>query len=686
MKKNWLIQVSLFFLATACLVSAGLLRQPARKGRENIADIARTSKGGNPDLAVLTVMPGAVRALALNSMWIRMQRMYRTGQYYDAYELSRLICDLQPHYAGAWGYCGWHMAWNVSVKAKTAEERWKWVYGGIGLLRDEGLPRNPHDLIFYKELGWIYQQKIGGMMDNYHWSYRARWAKMMQDLLGAPPVNVESDISMEESTKRAIDSFRPVADAPLDKSPEIQADEMVQSRVLNRLLTEYPELAKLVDKLGKLGVSPDENFLDACNRLGMDVQFSSVRSYHRPHGKEGEQKLFKLINSPEYRLKDNRYREYTGWENLPAFEKLLSFIRAQLLWNRYRLDPDFMLKLMEEYKAPIDWRHSVSHALYWYERGLDQCEIENPTDFDERNVHRLILQSLRQLTFTGRVNLTIRPGSPNYPIYNEYPDLRLVFPTHERHCVFIDRMLDWYRENKGWDYDYGKNDFAAGHYNYLSAAIAALFADNQRQKAQALFDFGKSHYSPPDQPEWKKNVLEEFMTAYVKGALEAKAYGVTNTLLEISIKKAILAKGILKDEEKYKNRKKAYLSLYYGYQKKAVSDRTRIPAHLRKVISTVIRDLLLYPESIGVKLTPSQKSDIYLAMLAEDNKFSEPPGILAPVYEDYYMALQITSRYGGLDFEKAFPRPPFLKEYIEQKKQQIYRERRTDGSAIERDQ
>ena len=142
---------------------------------------------GNPDLAAMTLIPGGLRVVALNWLWIKMTSAHQEGRHHDAYELSRLICKLEPYYPGAWAYCSWNMAWNVSVETHTREERWQWVYNGLKLLRDEAIPKNPRSIVLYYELGWIFAMKLGGRLDNYHWSYKERWASMMQALLGAPP-------------------------------------------------------------------------------------------------------------------------------------------------------------------------------------------------------------------------------------------------------------------------------------------------------------------------------------------------------------------------------------------------------------------------------------------------------------------------------------------------------------------
>lgn len=682
--RRYIVQLLIVATAIILVVAAGLVQEPARRARYHSEQMNRGDRESSPDLALMTVMPGAVRAVALSILWSRMQSMHQEGRHHDAYELSRLICKLEPYYPGAWAYCGWNMAWNVSVETHTKEERWQWVYNGIKLLRDEGLRRNPRDIVFYYELGWIFSMKLGGRLDNYHWSYKQRWAKMMQDLLGAPQLSDRLDITLAESSAASIEAFRPVADAPLDKTPRRQGNQLIQSDKLAVIRTEDPDLSAFIDALGAHDISPDESFLDACNRLSSDYQFSSVRINRRPYPKEEREKeLYDLINAPAYTETGGEDGGYAGWDALSPFDKLVSFIRAQVLWNRYRMDPDYMLTLMERYQVPLDWRHSVSHGLYWYCLGMDRCRIDDPTDYKSLRIQRNVLNSLKTLTFTGLVELTVRPGRPEYPEYHEHPDLRFIVPTHRQHCDFIEWVLDYQKKHKDYQDEYEDNTFAAGHYNYISSAVSMLYADGRRKLSQELFDFVKEHYDPDTEKEWDEEVLDYFVIAHLKE--HKKAFGFISALIEISMKRAFLAAGVREDWSEYNRRMTFAVELYGFYQKDAVSNRLIIPKQLRGIARGVAGMLVFNPESAHLNLSPSQRSDVYLAALSADRKLGEPPGILAPLYHHGLSGLRALCRRGKMKMEEAFPEPPFLAEYRETLKSRIPDTAPTDGDLIDQD-
>ena len=77
------------------------------------------------------------------------------------------------------------MAWNISVTTYTPEERWNWVYNGVKLLRDEGIPLNPRAVNLYKQLAWTYNNKMSETLDDFHMDLQAELG--VADAPGARP-------------------------------------------------------------------------------------------------------------------------------------------------------------------------------------------------------------------------------------------------------------------------------------------------------------------------------------------------------------------------------------------------------------------------------------------------------------------------------------------------------------------
>src|ERR1017187_6215288 len=76
------------------------------------------------------------------------------------------------------------MAYNISVKFKDFSDRWRWLNGGIELLRDEGLKYNPNDVLIYRELAWFFQHKVGANLDDANVYYKRQWATQMAEVFG----------------------------------------------------------------------------------------------------------------------------------------------------------------------------------------------------------------------------------------------------------------------------------------------------------------------------------------------------------------------------------------------------------------------------------------------------------------------------------------------------------------------
>jgi hypothetical protein len=140
-----------------------------------------------PLVAFTTVALGSFRGLIADFLWLRAGGLQEKGNYFEMVQLARWITDLQPTFSGATAYLAWNMAYNISVTCSDFEDRWRWVNEGIKLIRDRAIEYNPEDPVLYKELAWIYQHKMGNMMDDANLYYKNKQAILMTSYLGAKP-------------------------------------------------------------------------------------------------------------------------------------------------------------------------------------------------------------------------------------------------------------------------------------------------------------------------------------------------------------------------------------------------------------------------------------------------------------------------------------------------------------------
>ena len=144
-------------------------------------------KNAPPLVVFTTVAMGSFRGLVADLLWLRAGALKDKGSYYEQVQLARWIVDLQPTFSGATVYLAWNMAYNISVTCSDFADRWRWVNEGITLIRDKAIEYNPEDYQLYKELAWIFQHKIGNVMDDGNLYYKNQLALQMAAIFGNKP-------------------------------------------------------------------------------------------------------------------------------------------------------------------------------------------------------------------------------------------------------------------------------------------------------------------------------------------------------------------------------------------------------------------------------------------------------------------------------------------------------------------
>ncbi|MBO7147086.1 MAG: hypothetical protein J6W81_05005 [Lentisphaeria bacterium] len=140
-------------------------------------------EGAPPLVAFTTVALGGFRGLIADFFWFRAMALQDEGKYFEMVQLASWIMKLQPKSTATAAYLGWNMAYNISVTYSLPEDRWRWVNKGIELYH-EALHYNPNDPVLYKELGWIYQHKLGNILDDAQRYYKWQMASQMLQILG----------------------------------------------------------------------------------------------------------------------------------------------------------------------------------------------------------------------------------------------------------------------------------------------------------------------------------------------------------------------------------------------------------------------------------------------------------------------------------------------------------------------
>lgn len=173
-------------LAVLSLLAAWQSRLLAERRRERMPEAyAGYTADVPPGLTFVIAGLGGFRGVVAEVLWFRASRLQDEGRFVELVQLADWITMLDPHAAEAWVYNAWNLAYNISVMMGRPEDRLRWVQNGISLLRDEALRLNPREARLYRELAWLYQNKVGDSLDQAHLAYKFALAQTMAPLLRA---------------------------------------------------------------------------------------------------------------------------------------------------------------------------------------------------------------------------------------------------------------------------------------------------------------------------------------------------------------------------------------------------------------------------------------------------------------------------------------------------------------------
>lgn len=365
------ILVTAVVLLVCCAVGTATVAGLVQKQRDELGLVVKMEgvSGMPPHVAVVTAALGTFRGLAVDILWARADHLQSEGDFYEAQTLAQWITTLQPRFQRVWGFQAWNLAWNVTAATQVPAERWGWVSRGIELLRDRGIPLNPQAANLYFDLSWIFQNKIGRIGDKDHWYYKARLAAEMQEILGK--------MTFGRTTEEVIERFRDIRDAPA---------------TLAELKQRTPDITRVITLLETHGMHPDEAFLRMLGRVMMrlsSLDAQVIGDIAFPVGTNVD--LFRAMQSDQE-------------ASATIFDALVPYLQRRVLLERYHMDPETMVEVMERY-GPLDWRHADAHGIYWSECGVRVARgLKSRENVNELMLVRGRLLMLMDLMRSGRVD------------------------------------------------------------------------------------------------------------------------------------------------------------------------------------------------------------------------------------------------------------------------------------------
>jgi hypothetical protein len=528
-------------VALALLVGAGLQVAPLdalRKQHQLV--MPPLPKTVRPSM-FLSPLLALGRAPLVDYLWLRATQLKEEGRYFDAFQLSGMICELQPKFAAVWAFQGWNMSYNISVTLKSPEERWRWVKNGYELIRDKGIPLNPNNTQLYRELAWILFHKVGDFMDEWHAYYKLQFALQMEDILGPPPEGFIRPGQIEGDYYREYD-FQPLADMPAT------VEELLKD----------PVVAEFVSKLKEFGFDATANGVYLNLLAGLKEDNIQV-----PNTRPGEQEnklhaLKTLMTDPA--TQDVRRQIELFW-------------RAYRLQNEVKLDPARIVKIEKEFVVRLDFRLPESQALYWANLGMEKgFNSRTNVDVHRLNTNRIEFFCLQKMFHRGRMSMSkdAKLGEP--PLLS--PDIRVV-------PILFDAFL---RDSKEYTKEENKKNpvsinFESGFIGFVRSAILRYHELGMNKEAKYYFDWLKEHY--PD-PMYAKG-LDGFLFEQTKFDRDINDYRTCLARVEALIRRGLLQYAYGEDEEAMRFLARAK-EVYEFYQKGVVSERMTFPAKFGEIV------------------------------------------------------------------------------------------------------
>ena len=397
----------LILLTVPLLAAISLIQEKinAIKTRDKLTD-TEIIENAPPAVAFVTIVLGSFRGLLADILWLRTAALQEEGKYFEMVQLASWITRLQPRFTGGTAYLAWNMAYNISVTCSSFEDRWRWVRKGIELIRDEALPYNPGDPILYKELGWIYQHKIGNMMDDAHQYYKNRMALELMEVFGKG----ETDWNA---------------------------------------LAAAPKTAEELTKMLKL----DNDFWN---------DLASSKSGKKYKNLSEIEKDFRLFGTVPENVKDALKQDGS------SIALLDNYLRAKWIREKYKLDPAVICEINKKY-GKLDWRLPEAHAIYWATQGIKHDVSGEVNQFCDRMITQSIKDAFMggKLVMADPDNPETFLNMPNLELAGAVVKASKEAYKRQKNSSFRDGMINFMKDVVVMLYTFGKYQKAEKYFKML---------------------------------------------------------------------------------------------------------------------------------------------------------------------------------------------------------------------------
>jgi len=647
------------------LVASGVFSTAiaAEAGRSQLVYSDQRQDGDPPEVS-LGIAMGAFRGLFVNYLWLRATRLKEEGKYYEAIELSSAITKLQPRFPRVWAFHAWNMAYNISVATNTAEERWEWVKAGIALLRDQGIPRNPNDLLIHKELAWIFVHKVQGFSDDANRYYKRQLAREWATILGQPPLVPEDDT--EAAKKLMVDWLNQIATAP-ESLEQVIANEIAEKRKALRPGEEGTVIASKVAELAER-ISTAAGFPKG-KEFGFDMlRFVLLHDAYKGSWYAGEK--YATLQSGVTNSVISELREDAQFTE--AWDRLLPWARRRVLIDTYHMEPDRMVRLTDKF-GPLDWRHPATHAIYWSQRGVEETfDRIGKSSFDTLNTDRITIQGVQELWRSGTVLYD--------PVTDEYVTLNNLHFT-DTYGMFWQELTDR-REMKRMSGFELNNE---GYENFLRDAIRVYYRMGRYADAERYFKTlreapWKNANDKDEVHELSNLTLDEFVQKSLREDRLSVPHVAASEALG-SIRDAFY-RGLLRNDAKLFKTNMDYAKIVHTvyFNEKQTVDPVLAAGAQR--MEDMPRDFNDAVAGVFIALLANQDMEQFNAAAI----FRRAPATVQLRSYDTIARMFVPNRMSQQQFQDMFPEPAGLEQYRIQREQERARSREGAKEQLELEQ
>ena len=441
-----------------------------------------------PAMAVTLGALGAFRGILADLLFLRMNAEKEKGNYFEIVQLGDLIIQLEPDMPEAICFIAWNMAYNISVTFNRHEDRWRWVQEGIRVVRDVGLVYNPDSPEVYHQIAWIYQHKVGQILDDANRYYKGQLALDTMRVLGkaqrydwdklAAAPNTEDDLRVKFGREMLSQALLGRPDGQFaDLDPKLQA------------------LAQDVERAGRLAAGTVADL----TRAGLlEPTAELLGRYGGLRDAAGRERALKTYFlgigrlAPFYQILERRNTTYARFERdfrllsdfPPGFREefdavgltttLDFYLRSKWLREEYKIDADFIPGIFVD-TGYLDFRLPEAHAMYWARQGL----VHSPT---HANLLRIVANSLKANTKWGKLRYVTKDGYAVVMPNLEYTDIILQnflrdLPKFDNNRGSVSGFENWLKDIIVLHWSWGNRKKAAEYLKFLYES--PLFGHNE---------------------------------------------------------------------------------------------------------------------------------------------------------------------------------------------------------------